>query len=146
MALYVTNDLAFELDEAFKDLTIHELDATLPGPDGPLFSLLIERERFARAAQGTFGDAVQERVREDARRLPQHRVLDVRELRGAFAVVFEWSYRGTRHYGRQLHVLAGPSHLYFSATAPFDHREVCDKYFDHLIETLDLDAEERHGR
>lgn len=159
MALYKTNDLAFELDEAFKDLTIHELDAPLKGPGGPIFSLLIERERFPRAAQGsagTFGDAVQERVREDARRLPRHRVLDVRELRvagrpedershGAFAVVFEWSYRATHHYSRQLHVLVGLSHLCFSATVPFDHREACDQYFDHLIETLQLDAEERHG-
>jgi hypothetical protein len=137
---YVTNDLTFELDEAYTDLTIHELDAPLPGPDRRVLSVLVEREPLPAAKD--FADAVREHVRADGRQLPLHDVREVRELSvsgaPAMAVVFTWAYAGVRHWGRQIHVLAGTSHLVLSATAPEAHRAACDQYFDRLIETLKL--------
>jgi hypothetical protein len=138
MALYLTNELAFDLPDGAVDRTTHELDAPLPG--GHFLGLLVDRAPLPE--ETSFADAVREHTAGERRRLTFYRVIEAREGNAAgspaIEVAYTWAHRGLPFYGRELHVARGDDRLTFSTTAPLDQRKVCDAYFDRLIATLEL--------
>lgn len=139
MALYVTNELAFEVpDESFEDRTLHEFDASLPGDS--FLSLLVVRTPLP--PETGLRSAVRSHVEVESRRLTFHHVIEVRErlIAGSEAVevLSGWAHLGRKLYVREAHLAAPGLRLTFSTTAPLEHREVCDAYFERMISTLEL--------
>jgi hypothetical protein len=138
-ALYMTNDLAFELPAGgFEDLTVHELEMPLPG--GQALGLVIAREPLP---PGTgLAEAVRAHVEAEGRRLPFHRLVEQRERviagKAAIEVIARWAYRGVQHHARAIHVADAGVRLVFSTSAPAEHQAACDTTFDRLVSTLTL--------
>jgi hypothetical protein len=139
MAIYTTNELAFEVpDEAFEVRTLNELDAPLP-EDGFL-SVLIRRTPIP--PESGLDEAVRAHVSLEARRLSFHEVIEALErpiggTRG-IEILSSWAHGRRRVYTREAHVAVAGVRVTFSATTPLEHREACDAYFQHMIETLAL--------
>ncbi len=140
MALYVSNELAFELPAgSFEDLTVHELEAPLPG--GLAMGLLVARTPIP--AGSGLAEVVRAHVAAEARRLPFHEVVAERErlVAGcpAIEVIARWTHTGRSHHAREVHLAtAAGVRLTFSMTAPVAHQTACDAYLDRLIATLEL--------
>ncbi|MEP7123288.1 MAG: DcrB-related protein [Byssovorax sp.] len=138
-ALYVSNELAFELPAgSFEDLTVHALEAPLPG--GHVVGLLVTRAAIP--ADSGLADAVRAHVEAEARRLAFHHVIERRERlvagSAAIEVISRWAHRGLTLHAREIHLADSGVRLTFSMTAPADLQAVSDEYFDHLVSTLDL--------
>jgi hypothetical protein len=138
MALYVTNELAFEVPEAYEDQTLHHLDA--PMGDEGLLAVLITRTPLP--PETAFAEVVEAAVKREGRSLPLHQVLAVnpRLVGGApgIEVVSAWMHGRRQILGRALHVAHRGTRLTFSTTTVPSHREVGDAYFDRMITTLEL--------
>jgi hypothetical protein len=142
MALYVTNELAFEVPEAYEDQTLHELQA----PVGDEGLLAVHVRRTPLPPDTGFAEVVEAAVKRDARSLPLHEVIRVspRLVAGAegIEVVSAWMYGRRPILGRAVHVPHRGTRLMFSITTVPSHREVSDAYFDRMITTLELDSGE----
>jgi hypothetical protein len=144
MALYVSNELAFELPAgSFEDLTVHDLTAPLPG--GLAMGVLIARTPIPPGSG--LADEVRAHVAAEARRLTFHEVVEQRErlVAGcpAIEVIARWSHAGRPHHARAVHLATGAPpaagvRLTFSMTAPVAHQGPGDAYFDRLVSTLEL--------
>jgi hypothetical protein len=138
-ALYVCNDLAFELSPGgFRDHTVHELCVQLR--DGDALELMIAR---AESPPGSgLAEAVRAHVEAEARRLPFHAVLGRREIRvagrEAIDVTARWAFRAVEYHARGIHVGVGGGRLMFAATAPIRHQAACDDYMARLVSTLNV--------
>src|SRR5690242_11899890 len=131
MALYKTNELAFEVpDEGFEDRTLHELDAHLPG--NHVLGLLVMRKPMPPGAG--LKEAVRAHLEGEAERLSFYRVNEVRERlvagSAAIEVLSGWAHGGVQLYVREVHVACRGTRLTFSMNATFEHQEACDTYFD----------------
>jgi hypothetical protein len=142
MALYVTNELAFEVPEAYEDQTLHELEAPL-GDDG-LLAVLVQRTPLP--ADTIFARVVEAHVKREARGLPLHELLLVKERvvagRPGIEVVSVWMHGRRQIFGREVHVAHRGTRLTFSTTTVAAQREASDAYFDRMITTLELGSGE----
>ena len=142
MALYVTNDFAFEAPEAYEAQTLHELEA--PAGDEGLLAVLIQRTPMP--PETPLAQVVEAHVKYEGRRLPMHQVLEAKDRRVAglpgIEIVFVWRYGRRQILGREVHVVHRGTRLTFSATTVASHREQSDAYFDRMISTLELDSGE----
>jgi hypothetical protein len=142
MPLYVTDELAFEVPEPFEDRTLHELE--LSAPDDGLLAVHIRRAPMP--TDTTLAEAVSAHVKAEARRLPLHRVLEVKDrtVDGApgIEVVSSWMHGRREILAREIHVAHRGTRLAFSATTVAPGAAARDAYFDRMVATLKLDSGE----
>ncbi|HVY48403.1 MAG TPA: DcrB-related protein [Minicystis sp.] len=141
MPIYLTNEASFDLDAAFTDLTLHDLEAPLE--DGARVGLWLSRE--ALPAEGTLRDAARARVAERRQRLDGYRVLAERdaEIGGADALELSAQFRegDAIVYERQAHFASGRVWYCLTSRAPVADRAACDAAIERVAATLLFRAE-----
>jgi hypothetical protein len=141
LSTYLTHEASFELEGAFTDRTVHDLEAPL-GDDGRL-GLWLTREPLP--VGGTLRDAAGTAVARRRKRLEGYHLLAEREGQVGNAEAIEFSARfrdgGGVVYERQTHFVSGSVWYCLTTRAPLADRAVCDEAMERVVATLLFRAE-----
>jgi hypothetical protein len=139
---YLTHEASFELDGAFTDRTVHDLEAPLG--DGARLGLWLTREPLP--AEGTLRDAASTVVARRRQRLEGYSLLAERDgqVDGADTIEFRARFREDEAivYERQTHFASSSVWYCLTTRAPLADRAACDEATERVVATLLFRAEQ----
>ncbi|EYF08795.1 Hypothetical protein CAP_2656 [Chondromyces apiculatus DSM 436] len=138
MSIYYMNEAAFDLPEGFVDRTVNYLEGR--SPQGTPVALLVQREPFPEGK--TLRQATTAHVNDAKKRLRAYTVLFEREVQvsevPAIDLGVRWRDEKGMVYTRQVHLVLDRTHTIVAGETPFEEREYCDTYVDHVLASLRL--------
>jgi hypothetical protein len=132
------NEAAFDLPDGFRDRTVTYLEGK--SPEGTPVALLVQREPFPSGK--TLRQVAAAHVNDAKTRLHGYVVLYEREILvdevPAIDFGVRWRDDTGNVYTRQAHLALDRTLLIVAGEVPFEERERCDTYVDHVLASLRL--------